>query len=606
MPPAKPGGLDIASYRAIVEFVAGANALPPPSAQAVAMSPEELAYQDGLRASNAVTKNFDREYQQAMQSRSKLINGVSPVTDSFLKLPPDEDWPMWRRTLDTLGYSPLTSINRENVTKLTLAWSLSLAPGTGGIAPLVHDGVMFLNASGKIMALDATTGDTIWQKVVSTDSTSSLVPLTQPRTIALYGDALYVPTLDGRVLAVDVRTGQTLWDTQIFGVGDKLQLTSGPLVVRGKVFQGVAGCQGTFYPGGCFIVALDAKTGKKIWTFHTIARADQPGGDSWNGAPVDQRFGASVWIPGSYDPGTNLLYFGTGQTYKTSTLLLHNAQPGTSSDALYTDTTLALNPDTGALVWHYQHLRADVWDLDWAFERSLITAGGRRAVLTGGKAAIFDVLDAQTGEYISSVDSGVQTLVSAIDLKTGQKTINPAAMIGPNKSAFVCPSTIGGRNWPSTAYDNQRGVLYVPIFESCMQLSMDFTGMTFEKRPDSNGLFGRTVAIDLNTGKILWTDRRRSPPSSALLATAGGLLFGSAQDRWFRALDSSTGKVLWQTRLADTSSGFPITFATGGKQYVAIVSGGHTPWDSILSTVTPENGDPGAARTIWVFALGNS
>jgi alcohol dehydrogenase (cytochrome c) len=187
------------------------------------------------------------------------------------------------------------------------------------------------------------------------------------------------------------------------------------------VIQGVGGRAA----GGNFIVALDANTGKEAWRFYTIARPGEPGGESWNGLPLEKRNGGSVWTAGSYDPQLNLAYFGVGQTYDTGPLLHPVKQSGITNDALYTDSTLAINPDTGKLAWHFQHVRNDQWDLDWAFERQLISlpANGatRKLALTSGKMAIYDAVDAETGQYAFSIDLGLQNVVSAIDPRQAPK-----------------------------------------------------------------------------------------------------------------------------------------------------------------------------------------
>ncbi|RYD90166.1 MAG: hypothetical protein EOP61_30140, partial [Sphingomonadales bacterium] len=367
------------------------------------------------------------------------------------------------------GYSPLKQIDRANVGTLGLAWSLSLASGTNAIAPIVHDGVMFINSNGTVQALDARNGESIWKFV--RPATTTRVPNSQTRGMALYGDALFVPTIDNHVIALDARTGRVRWDHVIGKPAEQLQLTAAPLVVRGKVIQGVAGCQGGEYGGGCYIVALDAATGEEAWRFRTIARPGEPGGDSWNGAPWNKRYGGSVWVTGSYDADLNLVYFGVGQTYSISTLLDPQGRKGTSTDALFTNTTLAINPDSGKLVWHYQHAPGDVWDLDWSFERTLATLGGRRIVVTGGKLGIFDALDAKTGDYLWSRDLGLQNLVTAIDPKSGRKRYDPALTPVVGTPKLVCPSTIGNRNWMSTAYDPGTHLLYVPVTPTCMDYS---------------------------------------------------------------------------------------------------------------------------------------
>jgi alcohol dehydrogenase (cytochrome c) len=259
--------------------------------------------------------------------------------------------------------------------------------------------------------------------------------------LALHGTSLYVPTTDGHMVALDARSGAVLWDSEVIPMAQRssigkaegvaLHMNGGPIVVKGKVIMGVSlGLEKS--PGGCFIIALDAATGRELWRFHTIARPGQPGGDSWNGAPVNERYGGGVWTAGSYDPDLDLIYFGIGNTYNSATLL--EPRPGakgvTNNDGLYTDATVALRPDTGELAWHYQHHRRDVWDLDWVFEQSLVTlqidGKPRKLVVTAGKTALFDALDAATGAFVFAKDLGVQNLVTHVDPVTGEKHVNPA------------------------------------------------------------------------------------------------------------------------------------------------------------------------------------
>jgi alcohol dehydrogenase (cytochrome c) len=388
-------------------------------------------------------------------------------------------------------------------------------------------------------------------------------------------------------------------------------------VVRGKVIQGVSSCNGV--KGGCFIVALDAHTGSEAWRFQTIARPGQPGGDSWNGAPVDERFGGAVWNAGSYDPDLNLLYYGVGQTYDTATLLQPQARQGESADALYTDSTLALDPDTGRLVWHYQHFNRDVWDFDWSFERLLVdlNVGGvpRKLSVTGGKIAVFDAIDRTSGRYLFSKDLGLQTLVKAIDPKTGRKIIDPALEPEAGKTKSICPHAGGARSWLGTALDPRTKILYVPLVESCM----DFTwkpraaadtagggsdiGWVLKARPDSDGNFGRVEALNLQTGKVAWIRRRRAPQASAILATAGGVIFEGSRDRTFRASDSATGKTLWSLRLNASPSSTPVAYSVGGQQYVAVVAGGGGAHDVTWPALTPEIVSPAGGASLWVFKL---
>lgn len=567
---------------------------------------------------NVLPANHDARYTSAMAERKQLLDSVTPVTNEMLRHPQDGDWLTWRRTYASQGFSPLREINRNNVNSLREAWAWVLPTGTNEITPLVHDGVIFIKSANTVQALDGRTGDLLWQYVrplpaALHNGSSNIV-----KNLAIYQNLLYAPTADGHIVALNVKTGAVVWDHDVLGaeeIAHHLRLDSGPIVATGKVMIGASGCN--TYPGGCFIVGLDANDGAEAWRFDTIARPGQPGGDSWNGAPVNQRFGGSVWTSGSYDPALNLVYFGIGQTYDTATLLEPHDQSGDSNDGLYTDSTVALDPSSGKLSWYYQHMNRDVWDLDWAFDQVLLTLAvhGKptNLVVTGGKIMIFDAVNRGNGEYAFSKDLGLQTLVSAIDPKTGKKIIAPGLEPEANVTKHFCPHSGGGRNWPATSYDPETTTLYVVMYESCQ----DFTWMprdasqtaeggsdmhfVLHPRPNSDGKIGRLEAINLETKKVAWVYRQRAAMSSSTLVTAGGIVFAGSRDRRFRAFNAQNGKILWQRTLGASLSSTPITYSAGGKQYVAVVAGNGGPvaWPQL----TPEIANPAGGTTLWVFEL---
>ncbi len=564
--------------------------------------------------------NHDAAYDAALTARAARTARLTPVTAAMLRAPPAGDWLMWRRAYDGLGFSALAQINKTNVAKLGVAWSWSLPASPNEITPVVHDGVIFISSANRVQAMDGATGELLWQYIRSLPPGAGSAAATVVRNIAIYMNEILVPTTDRHMVALDAKTGQVVWDHEIVPASSPTpRLSGGPIVVNGKVIQGVSSCN--TFKGGCFIVALDALTGQEVWRFNTLAQPGEPGGDSWNGAPADQRFGGAVWTSGSYDPDLNLLYYGVGQTYDTATLLQQKQADNGSADALYTDSTVALNPDTGKLVWHYQHFNRDVWDYDWAFERSLIELKVGKAVrklsVTAGKIAIFDAVDRATGEYLFSKDLGLQTLVTAIDPKTGRKSINPLLAPEADKTKTICPHAGGARSWLATSYNPRTHLLYVPLVESCM----DFTWnprtaaataaggsdihWVLKPRPDSDGRFGRLEAINLQTGKVAWTERRRAPEVASTLATAGGLVFDGSRDRVFRASDDLTGKTLWRMRLSAAPSATPVTYSIGGQQYVAVVAGGGGAHEETWPTLTPEIDSP-AGTTLWVFKLPNA
>lgn len=515
------------------------------------------------------------------QSSDSKLNSLAPVTDAMLANPPAADWLMWRRTYDAYGFSPLDQINKSNVSGLQQAYSVTLDPGANMATPLVHDGVMFLlSTRDTVLALDATTGEQLW----SYRHENNAPPATKIG-LALYNDMVLVPTSDLHIVALSAKTGAVVWDHAIDAQSSgplPYSLRSSPLIANGQVIQGVTA---TLVPEGGFIIAVDLATGKESWRFHTVARPESQAGNSWNKLELDQRSGGSVWVPGSYDPELDLVYFGSGPTYDTKPLLPELNKTGVTNDALYTNTTVALRPATGELVWHYQHMANDQWDLDWAYERQIISlqvAGVmRKVVLTAGKMALFDAVDAATGAYVFSFDMGIQNIVAAIDPVTGYKTLNPNAVPSSETAQLVCPFALGGRNWQSTSYNPLTKSLFVPLSEVCMMggptggnsILTSGAPMNPVPRPNDDGFYGRTQAVNLETQALTWNHKETMPATSGSLATAGGLVFNGTLDNQLMALDDTSGEVLWQVDTGDTPASFPISYAVNGKQYVALVVG---------------------------------
>lgn len=569
---------------------------------------------------NSGPRNEDARYKQALAARSELLGALRAVTDEMLRHPPQGDWLMWRGTYEGLGHSALRQIDKTNVAGLRTAWTWSLPASPDEITPLVHDGVLFIKSASTVDAFDAAEGNLLWTYKRALPDALQGGRGEIVKNLAIYQESLLVPTADGHMIALDIHDGRVLWDQAVLGplaMAHHLRIDGGPMVAHGKVIFGVSGCN--TYRGGCFIMALDASSGKTQWQFDTIARPGQPGGDTWNGAPVDERFGGSVWTSGSYDPDLNIVYFGVGQTYDTATLLQPQGRDAKPADGLYTDSTVALDPDTGKLRWYYQHFNRDVWDFDWVFEQSLLTlplnGTPTKLLVTGGKIAIFDAIDAANGHYEFSRDLGLQTLVRSIDPKTGRKIIDPEFTPAANQTKLICPHPGGARSWPATSYDPASGLLYVPLVESCMQFTWrprspaetaaggSDMHWVLVPRPDSDGKFGRLEAIDLASGKVAWIRRRRAPETASVLTTAGGVVFDGARDRQFIASDSATGRTLWETRLNAVPSSTPITFTAKGRQFVAVVAGGGGAHEITWPILTPEIDNPTDATTLWVFAL---
>tara|TARA_B100000686_G_scaffold255582_1_gene267052 strand:+ start:684 stop:2438 length:1755 start_codon:yes stop_codon:yes gene_type:complete len=517
------------------------------------------------------------------QTDQEILDGISEVTNEMLLNPPPQDWLLWRRNYESYGHSALSQITTENVGDLDLSWEIELETGPNTPTPLVHDGVMYLlSTRDTLLALDARNGNELWRYQHASNSVAS-----SKIGIALHGNKVLMPTADLHVVALDNKSGQVLWDTAIeAGQSGPLPfaLRGAPLVAGETLVQGVTA---TMVPGGGFIVGIDLQSGLETWRFNTVAHPGEPGGNTWNDIPLEERSGGSVWVPGSYDAELDLVYFGLAPTYNTEPLLRPVNIDGVTNDALYTNSTIALRPGTGELIWYFQHVANDQWDLDWVYERQLIEMEidgvVRKIVLTAGKMALYDALDAASGEYLFSIDLGLQNIITSIDPETGAKTISPAATPNAEDTHLLCPFANGGRNWQTASYNPESKILLLPIAEICMdagptgQGGILSTGASMRARPSplagNDGQFGRWQALNVETRELIWNHREVVPPTSAALATAGGLVFFGALDESFKALDEATGEELWETDLGDIPASFPITYQVGDTQYVAVAIG---------------------------------
>lgn len=615
MPTANPGSLPPQTYAALVAFMLQENAIVAGNAELPA-DPRQLA---GMQVPAGGFSFMDYSPYAA---RDPVVlpdptEQFRPVTDRELQQPPAQDWLHWRRGYAAHGFSPLAQITRSNADALQLAWSWTLPAGSAEAVPLVRDGTLFMIGHGDIVqALDAATGDLLWQ--YNHVPEPGAAPF-HKRGLALYGERLYFGTSDVHVVALDVHTGAVVWDQRVGDFREREGINGGPLVARGKVMLGTTATGVGAKPGGPQLVGLDAETGAIAWRLGTIPRHGEPGGDSWNGVPWEQRTGASVWTPGSYDPETGLAYFGTGNTYDTGPLLRPNETPGVSNDALYTNSTLAIDPDDGQLVWYYQHFPNDQWDMDWAFERQIldleVDGAARKVVLTAGKIGIYDALDAYTGEFLFAHDLGLQNIVTAIDPASGRKQVDTSLYPGDGEIKLVCPHGAGAKNYLPASWDAENGILMLPLNEACMdvypvpgggELAALSSGVNWgiRPRPDSDGNYGRVQALDLLTGEPRWTVRGRAPITSGVLSTAGGVTFVATLDRVLHAYDSADGAHLWQARLNDVSSSSPIAYAVDGRQYIAVVTGEGGFHARSFAPLVPElRSPPNRGATIWVFAL---
>ncbi len=549
-----------------------------------------------------------------------------PVTDAMLQAPAPGDWLMWRRTLDGWGYSPLDQINRDNVDELRLVWSRAMTAGSQQGTPLAYGGVMYLpNPKDVIQAIDAVTGDLLWEHrrdVPDGIERYLLGTLSHVnRNLAIYDNLIIDTSVDDHVFALDVMTGKQVWETQIldYTVNPATQ-TSGPIIANGKIISGRS-CMPAGGPDACVITAHDARTGAELWRRRTIPAPGEPGDETWGGVPFEERRHVGTWMVPSYDPELNLIYIGTSVTSPAPKFLIG----GNENTHLYHNSTLALDADTGEIVWYYQHLN-DHWDLDHPYERLLVDTvvapdpsavswinprlqpGERRKVITGvpGKTGIVYTLDRETGEFLWATPTVGQNLISDIDGATGAVTENPEVVFsGLGQEVFVCPHT--AKDWEAGAYSPLTNTMYMPLRNMCMSvlatreggLAMYALAFRSQIAPGTDKV-GTVYAVSAETGRTVWLHEQRSGTMS-LVATGGGLVFVGDVAGRFKALDHETGEVLWEINLGSSITGFPITYAVDGQQYVA-VSTGTSVTTAAFGGLTPEI-RPSTGNNIFVFAL---
>ena len=555
-------------------------------------------------------------------------NDFNTVSEDMLRDPPPGDWLNWRRTDDAWGYSPLDQITSDNVAQLQLAWSWAM-DDTGGqeAAPLVHDGVIYLpNPRGVIQALDGASGDLLWEyrpgvtprlDGTPTSDNSGLpagafagVGRGVQKNIAIYGDMLYAATGDASIVAVDARTGREVWRTAVADPDLGYHYVAGPIVADGTLITGINGCD-RYKEDVCFITGHDPRTGEELWRTSTVARPGEPGGETWSDLPLMFRAGSDAWIAGSYDAETGLVYWATAQAKPWA-----RAQRGTAGDALYTNSSLALDPKTGEMVWYYQYLPGDTHDMDEVFESLLIDVGGRKSLFKMGKLGILWQLDRTTGEFIHATDIGYQNILD-VDRATGRVRYRPGMVQELGIEIHMCPSTSGFKSWRAMAYSPQTRFLYIPITLNCERATFGpvdripgggGTGPVRRintEHPAAEGNLGELLVMDVTNGEIKWRHRTPSPINTAALTTAGGLVFAGDWDRHMYAYDAATGDILWQTRLPTSAQGFPISYLADGKQYVAMPVGiGGASWSTMLpNDLSPEIRRPSNGNSIHVFAL---
>lgn len=509
-------------------------------------------------------------------------------------------------------YSRLKEINKNTVKRLVPVWNLSLDNQWGEQAqPLIYNGVMYVTNARHTVAIDIATGKQIWRHTLDW-------PPETPRVVccgvsnkgaAIFDGKVFRTTLDAHVIALDAKTGKELWKSKADEWKAGFSMTMAPLVANGVLITGMSGAE--FGIRG-YIDGWDPQTGKRLWRTYTIPARGEKGNETW---PRDNDAwkvgGGSSWITGSYDPELDLTYWGTGNPAPW-------ASQSRKGDNLYTSSVLAMRPKTGEIVWHYQFTPNDPYDFDanWELINADIDVDGqrRKVIMQLNRNGFLYVIDRTNGKLISAKPYEKVNWATHIDMATGRPVeTDVGTRVRNMETVEMWPSTRGGKNWPHAAFNPETGLLYANTMHRGgiyrhIETKPHTVGQRYqfiENKPAPIDPPGAAIAhvdaIEPLTGNKRWRSPLFDHPHwSAMLATAGGLLFTGKETGEFIAIDIDTGKTVWQFQTGSGVNAQPVTFTRNGKQYVTILSGiGGLWWNAARQQLrnVPQGG------SVWTFAL---
>ena len=493
-------------------------------------------------------------------------------------------WLTYGGNLASWRFSPQTEISRANVARLTPHWIFQTGVnGKFETTPLVRDGVMYVTGpSNHAYAIDLLTGRPIWhyQKPVPKGANGCCGQVN--RGFAVRGDVLYKMNFEGTLVAIDSKTGTEIWETPVADYKLGYSATGAPLIVKDMVITGIAGAE---FGTRDFLDAYDAQTGKLRWRFWTVPEPGAAGSESWSGDSW-KRGGGSTWLTGTYDPKLNLIYWGTGNPGPDFD---GDVRPG---DNLYTCSLIALDADSGKLKWHYQFTPHDVHDWDATSDPVLIDIEheGRKvpAVVMANRNGFYYALDRATGKLLAAKPYTKVTWADGIGADG-----RPSLIAGqdPTETGNIsCPGLGGGHNWQATAYSPRTNYYYFTSTDGCQiyfKTSQVYVDGLWYQASTTHGIpqdpaTGSVIAVNPGTGETMWRFPLASAPTSGLLATAGGLVFGGDREGYVFALDAENGKALWKFQAGGTVIAPPITYQFRGRQYVAVAAG-----ESLMTFAVP-------------------
>jgi len=537
------------------------------------------------------------------------------VTDEMLREAGKDpnNWLMAPRDYAATRYSPLSQVNLDTVDRLVPKWTFSFGVlDAQNTTPLVNNGVMYATAShGRTYAIDARTGEEIWRYVdeLPEGVAGKMCCDIGNKGAALYQDKVYVATPDADVVALDAKTGEVVWHTNIGDWEKAYTMTVAPLVVKGNVIVGLSGAE---YPTRLYIEALDAETGEQAWRRYTIPGPGEPGHETWGSTDSAMHGGASAWITGSYDPELDTLYWGVG-----------NPNPdwdGTNrpGDNLYSNATLALDPDTGEIKHYFQYTPHDVWDYDGNNEPVLMDVDGKKIWLHGDRNGFLYAIDRTSSDFIYGVEISRVNWATGFE-PDGRPIVNPEKVPGYDYEAEnICPASEGGKWWNPMAVNPHTKMVFVPSREICTDIKSAPLGEGLNPPERTLGKpywgigtiewnkgYGQFVAFDARTGEKVWTVKAPSPFTGGVLTTGGGLVFVGTPEGYFKGYSQETGEEVFSYNVGTGIFGSAMTYAIDGKQYVAVPAGfgGWTGWATIGGGGAPQLKDSRKGGYLMVFGL---
>ncbi|HJZ71166.1 MAG TPA: PQQ-dependent dehydrogenase, methanol/ethanol family [Vicinamibacterales bacterium] len=549
----------------------------------VSLMPADYATRLTAAELNHVVAYLGTLRSRAASTGASAAGGVT--VDRLVKSAAEpHNWLMYWGDYHATHYSALTQIAAGNVDRLRAAWAYPM-PGESVLeaTPVVVDGVMYMTQPGAVVALDARTGRQIWRSARAQKVRSPYEINPFNRGVAIAGHRLFVGTLDAALVALDARTGLALWETQVADTMLGYSLTSAPLVVKDKVLVGITG--GEFGARG-FLDAYDAATGTRLWRWYSVPAPGEFGNDTWKGD--SWKFGGSpMWLTGSYDPDLNLVYWTVGNPGPQ----IDRSARG-DLDNLFSDSVVAIDPDSGQRRWHYQFTPNDGHDWDSCQAVMLVDrmwrGRQRKLLLHADRNGMFYVLDRTNGQFLAATPFVYQNWNTGF-AAAGRPIVVPGSNSSREGSFFVYPTLGGGTNFQAPSYDAATGLVYleysengqtyvstpVPFEEGRQYIGRDTSaGTRASPKPGEPGPSAGIRAIDPETGKTVWDfGIFRGSLTNGVLATAGGVLFASLRDGNIVALDSRTGRHLWHFQTGGNNAASPMSYAVGGRQFVALAAG---------------------------------